>query len=219
MKPKLIIFDWDGTLADTTGPIINTFQHTFADCGLPAPEADTIRSLIGYNLVTIIHRLVPDADQHLKEQLAETYAHHYLNPNNHNMRLFDSALPCLHTLTERGYWLAVATGKGRIGLDKAIAQTGTADFWLATTCAGEQPSKPAPDMVFKLCDELGLHPADSIVVGDTTYDLEMAANAGAPAIAVATGAHSAAQLAEQPCLAVLKDLSALPEFLSKIQMT
>ncbi|UOO78172.1 HAD-IA family hydrolase [Neisseria sp. Dent CA1/247] len=219
MKPKLIIFDWDGTLADTTGPIINTFQHTFADCGLPAPEADTIRSLIGYNLVTIIHRLIPDADQHLKEQLAETYAHHYLNPNNHNMRLFDSALPCLRTLKEQGYWLAVATGKGRIGLDKAIAQTGTADFWLATTCASEQPSKPAPDMVFKLCDELGLQPADSVVVGDTVYDLEMAANAGAPAIAVATGAHSAAQLAGQPCLAVLKDLSALPEFLSKIQMT
>ena len=139
MKPKLIIFDWDGTLADTTGPIIRTFRQTFADCGLTPPDAETIRPLIGYNLVTIIHRLLPDAGQHLKEQLAETYAHHYLNPNNHNMRLFDSALPCLHTLKEQGYWLAVATGKGRIGLDKAIAQTDTADFWLATTCASEQP--------------------------------------------------------------------------------
>ena len=214
MKPKLIIFDWDGTLADTTGPIIRTFRQTFADCGLTPPDAETIRPLIGYNLVTIIHRLLPDAGQHLKEQLAETYAHHYLNPNNHNMRLFDSALPCLHTLKEQGYWLAVATGKGRIGLDKAIAQTGTADFWLATTCASEHPSKPAPDMVFQLCSELGLNPADTLVVGDTTYDLEMAAHAGAQAVAVATGAHTAEQLATQPCLAVLTDLSELPDFLA-----
>ncbi|OSI19008.1 HAD-IA family hydrolase [Neisseria dumasiana] len=219
MKPKLIIFDWDGTLADTTGPIINTFQQTFLDCGLTAPEADTIRALIGYNLVTIIHRLVPDADLHLKEQLAETYAHHYLNPNNHNMRLFDSALPCLNNLKEQGYWLAVATGKGRSGLDKAIAQTGTADFWLATACAGEQPSKPAPDMVFTLCDELGLNPADALVVGDTTYDLEMAANAGARAVAVATGAHSQEQLAAFPCLTVLKDLSELPGFIRNMPNT
>ncbi|WP_373795909.1 HAD-IA family hydrolase [Neisseria dentiae] len=214
MKPKLIIFDWDGTLADTTGPIIDTFRQTFAECGLPAPEAAAVKKLIGYNLVTIIRHLAPDADIHTKEQLAETYAHHYLNPNNHNMKLFDSAVPCLQTLKQQGYWLAVATGKGRSGLDKAIAQTDTAGFWLATACASEQPSKPAPDMVFKLCDELGLSPADALVVGDTVYDLEMAANAGARAVGITTGAHPAEQLRQAGCLAVIDDLSELPGLLA-----
>lgn len=116
------------------------------------------------------------------------YADHYLNPNNHNMRLFDSAIPCLETLKQQGYWLAVATGKGRSGLDGAIAQTGTADWWLIR-CASECPSKPAPDMVLELCDAVGLRPSEALVVGDTTFDLEMAANARARAVAVATGAQ------------------------------
>ncbi|QEY23834.1 HAD-IA family hydrolase [Neisseria animalis] len=214
MQPKLVIFDWDGTLADTTSPIIATFQESFKACGLPVPAADEIRPLIGYNLPSIIRRLAPDLGEHLYEELAETYAAHYLNPNNRNMRLFDSAIPCLQTLKEQGYWLAVATGKGRTGLDKAIAQTQTAGFWLATACASEQPSKPAPDMVFKLCDELGLMPSETLVVGDTTHDLDMAANAGAPAVAVSTGAHTVEQLRGSLHLAVLNDLSELPDFLA-----
>ena len=216
MQPKLIIFDWDGTLADTTNPIIATFQQSFRDCGLSAPEADAVRGLIGYNLPTIIRHLAPDVSEHQREELIETYAVHYLNPNNHNMKLFDSAIPCLNTLKAQDYWLAVATGKGRTGLDQSIAQTDTAGFWLATTCASEQPSKPAPDMVFKLCDELGLEPSETLVVGDTTHDLEMAANAGAPAVAVTTGAHTTEQLRRAPHLAILNDLSELPDFVATL---
>jgi len=216
MKPELIIFDWDGTLADTTRPIIRTFQQSFADCGLKAPDADAIRALIGYSLPEIIFRLAPNAGEHLREELAETYAAHYLNPNNHNMKLFDSAVPCLNILKGQGYLLAVATGKGRTGLDHAIGQTGTAHFWAATTCASEQPSKPAPEMVFALCDALGLMPSETLVVGDTTYDLQMAANAKASAVAVATGAHTKAQLAAEPCLAVLDGLAELPALLAAL---
>ena len=155
----------------------------------------------------------------MREELTETYAAHYLNPNNQNMTLFPEALPCLHTLQNQGYWLAVATGKGRIGLDRSIAQTGTADFWMATTCASEQASKPAPDMVFKLCDELGLTPQETLVVGDTTHDLEMATNAKAPAVALTTGAHSAAMLHTAPHLAILDNLSELPDFLETFDWT
>ena len=219
MKPKLIIFDWDGTLADTTRPIIRTFQQSFADCGMPVPDDDAVRALIGYSLPEIIRRLAPHAGEHMREELTETYAAHYLNPNNQNMTLFPEALPCLHTLQNQGYWLAVATGKGRIGLDRSIAQTGTADFWMATTCASEQASKPAPDMVFKLCDELGLTPQETLVVGDTTHDLEMAANAKAPAVALTTGAHSAAMLHTAPHLAILDSLSELPDFLETFDWT
>lgn len=216
MKPELIIFDWDGTLADTTRPIIRTFQQSFADCGLKAPDADAIRALIGYSLPEIIFRLAPNAGEHLREELAETYAAHYLNPNNHNMTLFPEAIPCLNTLKQQGFWLAVATGKGRTGLDCSIMQTGTADFWMATACASEYASKPAPDMVFALCSELGLEPSQTLIVGDTTHDLDMAANAKAPAVAVPTGAHTAAQLATRPNLAILNDLSELPGFIARL---
>ncbi|WP_373754480.1 HAD-IA family hydrolase [Neisseria weixii] len=216
MKPKLVIFDWDGTLADTTLPIIATVQESFTENGHAAPEADQIRPLIGYNLPTIVRHLAPDLNLRQQEEIIETYAAHYLNPNNRNMTLFPDAIPCLETLKAQGYWLAVATGKGRTGLDNSIAQTGTAGFWLATTCASEQPSKPAPDMVLKLCDELGLMPSETIVIGDTTHDLDMAANAGAPAIAVTTGAHTEEKLRTSPHLAILPNLSALPDFLADL---
>lgn len=213
MHPKLIIFDWDGTLADTTNPIVATFRQSFEDCNLPVPEAEDIRHLIGYNLPTIIRHLAPNLSLDKQAELAETYAAHYLNPNNHNMKLFDSALPCLQTLKAQGYWLAVATGKGRTGLNQAIEQTQTQEFWMATTCASEQPSKPAPDMVFTLCDELGLSPQESIVIGDTTHDLQMAAHAKALAIGITTGAHALNQLRSEPHLTILNDLSELPVFL------
>lgn len=115
----------------------------------------------------------------------------------------------------QGYWLAVATGKGRAGLDNAISQTATGGYWLATACAGEYPSKPSPEMVFGICGELGFDPKEALVVGDTAHDLHMAANAGAAAVGVATGAHSREQLLSAPHLAVLDGLSELPGFLAQ----
>jgi HAD hydrolase, family IA, variant 1 len=132
------------------------------------------------------------------------------------MTLFTEALPCLQRLKQQGYWLAVATGKGRSGLDKAIAQTDTQAFWLETACASEYPSKPAPDMVLALCDRLGVEPEEAIVVGDTTHDLEMAANAKIRAIAVTTGAHTAQQLSALPHAAMLNSLAELPDVLETL---
>lgn len=216
MPPKLIIFDWDGTLADTTAPIIATMQAAFEEHGLDSPAADEIRPFIGYSLARIVESLAPNLGEETREKIMRTYAGHYLNPNNHNMRLFDSALPCLETLKQQGYWLAVATGKGRSGLDGAIAQTGTADYWLATRCASECPPKPAPDMVLELCDELGVAPADALVIGDTTYDLDMAAYAGCRAVAVSTGAHTVEMLSQSPHMALLSSLSELPALLDNL---
>ncbi|KLT72007.1 hypothetical protein PL75_10475 [Neisseria arctica] len=216
MPPKLIIFDWDGTLADTTAPITAAMQAAFLEHGLPAPPAESIRKLIGYDLRTIISILHPDIDKTQLTALVRTYTTHYLNPNNQNMRLFEHALPCLNTLKEQGYWLAVATGKGRSGLDSAISQTGTAHFWYATRCASECPSKPAPDMVLEICDELGVLPTEALVVGDTTFDLDMAANARAYAVAVSTGAHTSEQLQTSPHLAILENLGGLPSLLQTL---
>lgn len=153
--PKLIIFDWDGTLADTTQPIIDTMRRSFAECGFPPPEAERVRSLIGYSLPEIIRDLLEMPSETAIADITRTYSAHYLNPNNRNMTLFPDALPCLDKLKAQGYWLAVATGKGRAGLDNAISQTATGGYWLATACAGEYPSKPSPEMVFGICGELG----------------------------------------------------------------
>ena len=98
MPPKLIIFDWDGTLADTTAPIIATMQAAFEEHGLDSPAADEIRPFIGYSLARIVESLAPNLGEETREKIMRTYAGHYLNPNNHNMRLFDSALPCLESL-------------------------------------------------------------------------------------------------------------------------
>lgn len=213
--PKLIIFDWDGTLADTTQPIIDTMRRSFAECGFPPPEAERVRSLIGYSLPEIIRDLLEMPSETAVADIARTYSAHYLNPNNRNMTLFPDALPCLDKLKAQGYWLAVATGKGRAGLDGAISQTATGGYWLATACAGEYPSKPSPEMVFGICGELGLDPKEALVVGDTAHDLHMAANAGTAAVGVATGAHSREQLLGAPHLAVLDGLSELPGFLAQ----
>ncbi|WP_107854745.1 HAD hydrolase-like protein [Neisseria elongata] len=215
MQPKLLIFDWDGTLADTTNPIIETVQQAFYECGLAKPPADRIRNLIGRSLMQMMQQLAPSAGMSKHEELVETYAAHYLNPNNRHMRLFPDVLPTLERLREAGYWLSVATGKGRSGLNQAIAQTGTGDFWLATACASECPSKPAPDMVWRLCDELGVMPSESIVIGDTAFDLEMAAHAGARGIGVATGAHSRETLQSAPNIGILSCFGELEGFLQR----
>lgn len=217
IKPKLLIFDWDGTLADSTEPIIRTFQAAFTECGYLQPSADAVRPLIGKSLPMMVHCVMPHLGADAVEKVVQAYMASYLNPNNRHMKLFADALPVLAQLKQSGYWLAVATGKGRAGLDSAIAQTDTADYWLATRCASECPSKPAPDMVLELCDELGVAVADAIVIGDTVYDLEMAANAGARAIAVTTGAHTREQLQAAPHVALIHALSELPDVLASWQ--
>lgn len=216
MKPGLIIFDWDGTLADTTLPIIRAMQQAFSENGFAAPADHAVRPLIGKSLAGIIHALAPDLPAQAQQALALAYAQSSLNPNNQNMKFFPDAMACLNTLKARGYRLAVATGKGRGGLDGAIAQTGTAAYWLATRCASECPPKPAPDMVLELCGELDVPPAEALVVGDTVYDLDMAAHAGARAVAVSTGAHTEDQLRQAPHLAILRSLSELPDFLDHL---
>ena len=216
MSPQLIIFDWDGTLADTTAPIIRTMQAAFQECGWPPPADEAVKPLIGNSLAGIIARLLPEGDAAQQAEIARAYSLSTLNPNNQNVMLCADALPCLDALKQKGYWLAVATGKGRSGLDGAIAQTGTASYWLATRCASECPPKPAPDMVLELCDELGVAPANALVIGDTTYDLDMAAYAGCRAVAVSTGAHTIEMLSQSPHMALLSSLSELPALLDNL---
>ncbi|WP_274570782.1 HAD-IA family hydrolase [Neisseria leonii] len=213
-RPQVIIFDWDGTLADTAGPIVAAMRAAFAENGLTPPPSETVRQLIGYSLPVMVARLAADCDSSVQARIMRSYMLGTLNPNNGGMRLFDDALPCLDALKTAGFRLAVATGKGRAGLDKAIVQTGTADYWETTCCADECPSKPAPDMVREICGELGVLPSCVWVVGDTVYDVQMALAAGAQAVAVTTGAHDEAQLRQANPSAVIGCLAELPALLA-----
>ncbi|MDO5058664.1 MAG: HAD-IA family hydrolase [Neisseria sp.] len=212
--PKLIIFDWDGTLADSTQPIIATMQHAFRQCGPPEPAAEAVRHLIGRSLPNVVHELAPDLSAAQYSDIVRAYQAFSHSPQRSKTVLFPQALPCLKTLQKQGYWLAVATGKGRKGLDLAMADTETADIWFATRCADESVPKPAPDMVLEICERLGVEPKNTVVVGDTTYDLDMAANAKAAAVGVLTGAHKREMLAASPHIALLDDLSKLPDILA-----
>lgn len=211
-KPyKALIFDWDGTLADSTAQIVAAIGHAARACDLPQPSEADARQVIGLSLTQALHTIAPDLHEDERNELARQYRHHYLHPANRTV-LFAQAALWLPVL-QRHYWLAVATGKGREGLNKALADTGAAAYFLATRTVDECASKPHPEMIWSLCDEMGLRPAEVLMIGDTTHDLLLAANAGADAVALTTGAHSPEALQQAPHLAMLDGIDALARWL------
>jgi phosphoglycolate phosphatase len=189
----LIIFDWDGTLLDSAAAIVRAIQHACEDLGLGTPDDRTARSVIGLGLVDALARVVPDLPSSRHQELAGRYRYHYL-ARDHELALFDGVPDLLDGLRARGHTLAVATGKSRAGLDRALGYTGLGRQFAATRCADESVSKPAPDMVLELMDELAFDPVRTLVIGDTTHDLLMARHAGCESVAVSYGAHPLPEL-------------------------
>lgn len=193
---QALIFDWDGTLADSTAQIVEAVQYACRQVGLPELVAEQAKSIIGLSLDKAILTLYPEADVDIKEQLIHHYRHHYFSQGQ-KTRLFadvQALLPMLHNR----YILGVATGKSRMGLEQALDDTHTRIYFSATRTADECLSKPNPDMVLSLCREWAVLPENVLMIGDTTHDLLAAANAGADAVGVCTGAHTHSQLATAP---------------------
>lgn len=199
---ELLIFDWDGTLMDSAGVIVAAIQSACRDLGLPVPAHKACRSIIGLGLTEALTTLVPDLPVADHERLAERYRHHYLG-QDHAIPLFAGVAEGLPQLVGRGHVLAVATGKSRRGLQRALEHTGLARCFAATRCADECLSKPHPAMVLEILEETGVEPSHALVIGDTSHDMLMAQNAGVAGLAVAYGAHEAAELAACAPLAVL----------------
>lgn len=201
-KPyQALIFDWDGTLADSTATIVNTVQAAFRDNDFAIPSREEASHIIGLALPNAMQFLAPKANANEVARLVDAYKQHFLQAD-HVMTLFQDAAQLLPSLSP-DYWLAVATGKSRRGLNRALVEVGLDQgFFLATRTVDECASKPAPDMILDICDELGLAPRDCLMVGDTTHDLNMAANAGADAVALTCGAHPAALLQDAPHVAM-----------------
>jgi phosphoglycolate phosphatase len=184
----LVIFDWDGTIMDSTGLIASCIQQSCREMGLPVPPESEAKWVIGLGFIQSVEHVAPGLDRERQAELAQSYRRHFIS-REHEAPLFAGIPEVLAELRARDRRLAVATGKARRGLDRALAASGLAPLFEATRCADEGFPKPHPDMVLRLLDETGVEPGRALMVGDTTHDLELAANAGVDALAVCYGAH------------------------------
>lgn len=213
---RLLVFDWDGTLMDSIGSIVACTQATIVELGLATVPAARIRSSVGLGGRATVELLRPGSDEATARRIMETFRRHWFATYRDRPVLFPSAAPALSTLAAAGYLLAVATGKSRRGLDHDLAATGIGHLFHASRTADESRAKPHPQMLLDLLDELGARPAETLMVGDSRWDLEMAAGAGTPAVAVTTGAHRHEELEGSAPLAILDDLGELPEWLRRV---
>ncbi len=210
MAYQLVIFDWDGTVMDSTGRIIACMHQAGADLCLPVLEDDAVREIIGLGLPEALRTLYPGIGDRDLERMRERYAVHFVAAEASPSRLYPGARETLAALRGAGLRLAVATGKSRKGLDRVWASSGLGDSFDASRCADETHSKPHPAMVTELLTELGVAPERALVVGDTSFDLQMARDAGVDRVAVSYGAHPVDRLMNFHPLAVI---DALPQLL------
>ena len=185
---ELLVFDWDGTLMDSAASIVASLQWAAGDLGLPVPSEAQARHIIGLGLQEAIAEIMPDLPLADYPKLIDRYRFHYL-ARDHEIALFAGVAEGIPALAAAGFTLAVATGKSRRGLDRALVHSGLGPCFQATRCADESFSKPHPAMLEALMTDLGIAPSATLMIGDTTHDLAMARNAGVQSLAVAYGAH------------------------------
>jgi len=210
---ELVIFDWDGTLMDSTKVIASSLQSACADVGIAVPSERDALYVIGLNLADTFDHVAPGLDEEGRRRLSERYRHHFL-AREHEMPLYDGVVEMLSDLHGKGVRLAVATGKARRGLDRVLDATGLGRWFEATRCADEGFAKPHPGMLLMLMDMTGVEPRRAIMVGDTTHDLELAANAGVDAVAVTYGAHDERLLETRPAKARCASVAELHRWLT-----
>ncbi|MBC7803052.1 MAG: HAD-IA family hydrolase [Candidatus Parcubacteria bacterium] len=190
---RLIVFDWDGTLMDSTAGITVCIQEAARDMGLPVPPREAASHVIGLGLHDSLRSAVPSLPAEKYAAFVELYRKHF-HARQEAMVLFPGVPEMLAELRNAGHLLAVATGKSRRGLDHALQVTGLAGCFEASRCADETESKPHPAMLLELMRELRLEAKDLLMIGDTSHDLGMAKSAGVDAVAVTYGAHEPASL-------------------------
>ena len=208
----LIVFDWDGTLMDSTAHIVRSIQAACRDLDLPVPADEAARYVIGLGLRDALQIAAPTLEPADYPRLAERYRYHYLI-RDAKTELFDGVRELLGELRDEGYLLAVATGKSRVGLNRALDEARLTSLFDGTRCADETFSKPHPAMLQELTRELGQALERTVMIGDTTHDLLMASNAGAAGIAVTYGAHEADALAALEPRFVAESVRALADWL------
>jgi len=214
LKYSLIVFDWDGTLIDSAAAIATCIQEAAREMNLPVPDRDRASHVIGLGLEDSLRHAVPTLAPDGYAAFVECYRRHFMSCED-SMQLFPGVHELLLDLRGRGHRLAVATGKSRRGLDRALEAVALVQHFDATRCGDETQPKPHPAMLLELLQELSIEPQRSLMIGDTSHDLEMARNAGVPAIGVCSGAHPAHSLRALAPLACLQSVSELGPWLAK----
>ncbi|HYD97631.1 MAG TPA: HAD-IA family hydrolase [Noviherbaspirillum sp.] len=210
----LIVFDWDGTLMDSTSTIVTCIQAAARDLGLPVPDNRQAAYVIGLGLQDAMQAVLPGLEPKYYPHMVERYRYHYLTKDK-GLTLFDGVREMLADLAQQGYFLAVATGKSRVGLNRALDAANLMSAFDATRCSDETFSKPHPAMLLELTRELGQDLRRTLMIGDTTHDLQMAINAGAAGIGVHYGAHSAPELQALDPLYIASSVPELHNWLSE----
>ncbi|WP_049721604.1 HAD-IA family hydrolase [Gilvimarinus polysaccharolyticus] len=191
----LYIFDWDGTLSDSTNTIVTSMQRAATDLGWQCPERDAVRNIIGLGLPEAIRVLYPEVETQDIERLRARYSEHFLAIDQvEPAQFYPRVLESLDVLRTQGHQLAVATGKSRRGLDRVLARLGLDGYFHASRCADETASKPDPLMLAELLSQFGVKASEAVMVGDTEYDMDMARRADMPRIGVSYGAHAVERL-------------------------
>lgn len=204
----LIVFDWDGTVMDSTAVIAGSIQAACRDLGLPEPDDETARHVIGLGLDQALRYAVPDVTDEMRPELVERYRFHFL-AQDQAIPLFAGARETIAELHDAGYLLAVATGKSRAGLERVMESSDMKGYFHAIRTADMTFSKPNPAMLLELMDELGASSERTLMIGDTTHDLQMAQNAKVDSVAVGHGAHPEEQLQSLQPLALVGDFAEL----------
>jgi phosphoglycolate phosphatase len=213
---RLLVFDWDGTLMDSVASIVACAQAALDDLGLPAVPEPVVRGTVGLGLRETMDVLCPGGDEADFNAIVERYRHHWYDAYRDLPVLFSGVEEMLASLAAEDYLLAVATGKSRRGLEHALAQTGLAPLFHATRTADEAFSKPHPQMLLEILADLGVPRDAAVMIGDTTYDLEMAKSAGTAGVGVCSGSHCRAELERLGPLACLDAVLELPGWLAGI---
>jgi phosphoglycolate phosphatase len=213
----LLVFDWDGTLVDSIERIVTSLQHASrhaADTDISEARA---KNVIGLGLMEAISQLHPELDTQREsdtlENIAEAYRQHYLYDNPTPAPLFAGVSELLASLQNEGYTLAISTGKSRAGLERSIHEHKLAKYFATTRCAGENKSKPHPEMLHEILQQLNFSAAQALMIGDSEHDLKMAKNANMQSIGVTQGVHDRATLAKHNPLVCLSDITELTDYL------
>lgn len=210
---RAVIFDWDGTVMNSTHTIVACIQGACADLGLPVPEARQASWVIGLSLESALYHAVPTLTADLFGDFQERYRARYLQLDA-QLPLFDGMNELLGSLRAQGILLGVATGKSRAGLDRVLTQQSMHGHFDVTRCADETFSKPHPAMLHEIMDVLSLDPDEVLMVGDTSHDIQMARNANMDGLAVTYGAHDPDTLSKAEPLVMVDSVAQMSKWLS-----
>ena len=217
---RLALFDCDGTLVDSQASICLAMEHCFAGRKLEPPAREAIRRIVGLSLVEAIARLVPEADDAFHRAMAEEYKRAYFTLRTEGRiedePLYDGIAEAIETLDANGWLLGVATGKSDRGLLRVLDAHGLRQRFVTLQTADRHPSKPHPSMIETAIAEAGASPETTVMIGDTSFDMAMAVNAGAHALGVAWGYHTSHDLFAAGAVRVADHASALPGHLEAL---